>query len=571
MRCLCVATAALLLSACTSSSDDTASVEPGDGAVGTSEPGTTLPTGPRGTDEGHVTLMALAPQAQLGAQNLLAGVFTEADRGWLNLAQCLTRPSTYCVQEYPVDPGTWVPISTYDDQIGDAILTRDLGPTLQLGPFTAEATWDADRNLGYYLTDLGMPSSIPETLGLTLGGGDWPAYSGESDIEMASPMVVYEPDPRSGHTFHSANPVPLRWEPGGVGDVYLAVVTPNDSRLFHLEDTGAYDLDFADFDLWDYSPVTLALGRWTFGEVEIEGNRVTLQVQSDQYIHGEFRDVEGREELRPAANCEEAEVMDVVRPGTYYGDISDLGSDNNPGAFGCTGYSASGPDGLLKVGLEPNQYVEFVYQLPQDDASVYLAEDCYRAGATCLVGSDGTGTDAEVLSYYNESDERQTLYLVLDSVKFPGLPAVTDLFTLDVSFTDLLTDVLYPECVDAMDAPYLETGAYVGDVAGHANVLDPIGIPTCLVSAPGGEGIAPVQLAPYERVTVEVSMPGSDPILYWLYQCNLVESCAGYADTQHDSFESIVWENDTPFTENRYLVVDSAGLSGEYYLSVVVE
>ena len=94
--------------------------------------------------------------------------------------------------------------------------------------------------------------------------------------------------------------------------------------------------------------------------------------------------------------------MGPLRAGTFYGDLRELGSDNNPGAFGCTGFAAGGTDGILKVSLAPDQYLEVVYQLPQDDASMYLARDCYAAGATCLVGSDRTGPDAEVLSWFNE-------------------------------------------------------------------------------------------------------------------------------------------------------------------------
>ncbi|MFT4621657.1 MAG: hypothetical protein ACI8PZ_000309, partial [Myxococcota bacterium] len=297
------------LIACGGTGEDTAATSGPQTATGTGT-GTGTPNGLRGTDEAHITLMALAPQAFVGAQNLLSGVFSEADRGWVNLAQCLTRPGTYCTQEFPVDPGTWVPISEYDPNIGSAIVTRDLGDSLSLGPFVAEAQWDPERNLGYYLSDLGIPSSIPTELGLRIdGGGDWPAYEGTADIEMAAPMVVFEPDPRTTHTFHSALPVPIRWQPGGAGDVYLAVVTSRESRLYHLEDTGEFDLSFADFEMWDYAPVTLAVGRWTFGEVELDGNRVTLQVQSDQYIHGEFRDVEGRTELFPAASCDDLDAM----------------------------------------------------------------------------------------------------------------------------------------------------------------------------------------------------------------------------------------------------------------------
>ena len=90
------------------------------------------------------------------------------------------------------------------------------------------------------------------------------------------------------------------------------------------------------------------------------------------------------------------------------------------------------------------------YQLPQDDASIYLVEDCPSQHLCGRCGRPHRPSE-ELLAWYNDSPEPRELFLVLDAFQYPLTPAVTDVFYLDVSLTTFLSDVLADQCVDAME------------------------------------------------------------------------------------------------------------------------
>lgn len=531
----------------------------------------TTPEDPVGSDRGHITLLTLPEQADVPAQNLLAAVFVEADRGWDNLAQCLARPGTYCTQDLPTAPGDWVPIEAYQESIPKSLLTRNVGEFVELGPFRAAHMTDEGHGLDIYFEELGEVDDVPESLSLRIPGGSWPEVDLPQAITMPTPMRVLEPDPLQAHYFHNAHPVTFSWEPGGTGEVYLAMVSYTTSRLYLLEDTGSFELDLASLGLFDFEAVTFALGRWTESEIPTPGGLISLTVQSDQYLHGYNREIGDRLELLPPDTCADALEAPSLVAGSYWGDTRDHRNSLNPGKFGCTGFNAGAPDGIFPVDLAPGEYIELTYQLPQDDASVYFVEDC-TAASTCIVGSDATlGAGPEVLSLYNDLDVDQRVYLVLDAYKYPLTPSVTDVFYLDVEMTEVLGDVLVNDCAEAMAAPALEMGSYEGSLGGHINRLDPADVPGCGASAMGGEGIARVTLDPGKTITIEAQMPDANPILYWTWACNLVDSCIDLVDADDSTVETLVWTNDTPFQENRYLIVDSAAAATTYYLTVVTD
>ena len=524
-----------------------------------------------GADKGHVTLLSLPAQADNDSQNVLAAVFVEADRGWDNLAQCLARPGTYCAQDIPVEEETWVPLDTFREEIPQSLQTRFVGERVSLGPFDAEYLEDSTTGIGYYFQDLGLPQNIGDSLSLRIPGDDWAAVEIEGALEMPTPMVVTSPDPLTKHYFHDARPVALRWEPGERGSVYLAVVTTTESRLYLLEDDGAFDIYLDELGLFDFEGVTLALGRWSEAILETPSGTVTARVQSDQYLFGFHREVGDRTELIPPDRCQDALEASPIESGSYWGDMRTFRNNLNPGDFGCTGFNAGGEDGILPISLEPQEYLEVTYQLPQDDASLYLVEDCTQAN-TCIVGvDDNIGSSEELLAWYNDSSETQEMFLVIDAFQYPLTPAMTDVFYLDVALTTFLSDVLADQCVDAMEQQPLVTGAYEGSLAGNVNRLDPAEAPNCGIAAPGGEGMTKVTLNPGQRITVDAYTPDADPILYWTWACNLSDSCIEAVNESNTSLETITWVNDTPYQENRYLVVDSASNAEAYYLTVLVE
>ena len=524
-----------------------------------------------GSDRGHVTLLTLPEQVGVPAQNLLAGVFVEADRGWDNLAQCLSRPGTYCAQNFPTAIDDWEPLDAYQESIPQSLLTRAVGSFIELGPFRAEYLLDEEQGLDIYFQDLGEVKDVPESLSLHIPGGVWPEIELEQVVTMPSPMRVLEPDPLQAHYFHNAHPVTFRWVPGEQGDVYLAMVSFTTSRLYRLEDDGEFELDLAALGLFDFEAVTFALGRWSRVEVPTPGGTLHVTVQSDQYLHGYNREIGDRTKILAPDTCDEAMAAPSLEPGSYWGDTREHHNSLNPGKFGCTGFNAGAQDGIIPVDLAPAEYIELTYQLPQDDASVYFVEDCSTAG-TCLVGADATlGSGPEVLSFYNDQDTEQRIYLVVDAYQYPLTPSVTDVFYLDVEMTEILGDVLVNDCAEAMASTTLQTGSYEGSLGGHINRLDPEDSPSCGTAAPGGEGIAKVTLNPGETISVEVQMPDADPILYWTWACNLVDSCIDLVNLDNSTVETLTWTNDTPFQENRYLIVDSAAGATTYYLSVVTD
>jgi hypothetical protein len=317
--------------------------------------------------------------------------------------------------------------------------------------------------------------------------------------------------------------------------------------------------------------VRLGLGRWSTETLDIDGNELTLQIQSDQWLHGVHRDVGGRTELMPADNCKEALEQPPLQEGSYWGDLTGFHNTVNPGVTGCTGFGAGGNEGILRVVAHPGQFYEFLYDLPNGDGAIYLLEDC-RFTNTCVAGADSVaGSGAESLTWFNETDEAQELFLVLDAYTGPG-GGVTDLMELDVTITDLSANVLYPSCVEAMEADAILPGTYFGDLAGYEDRLDPAESDKgmCSTPAPGGEGLVKVSLDADQTLEATVTMPGSNPVVYVVYACNFVDSCAAES-ASGGAEQTVVYKNQSGFSEYVYLVVDSTGGSGEYYLSVTFQ
>lgn len=94
---------------------------------------------------------------------------------------------------------------------------------------------------------------------------------------------------------------------------------------------------------------------------------------------------------------------------------STAGAQNNynPGAAGCTGYTAAGLDVVYMITAYNGQGINLTYT-SSADASFYIVTDCGDPVASCIAGADDTVSgQAETLSFNFPASG--TYYLVLDS------------------------------------------------------------------------------------------------------------------------------------------------------------
>lgn len=523
-------------------------------------------TGPIRDDEGSLVAMQWLPSATGPDEGVVVlGMFVESRREILNLAQCLGAPDAFCARALPESPGEFVEgedIVAFDDTLTSGLTSREVGSSIEFGPWTANYGFDSARDLGFYIGTGFGPELPGGEIGVTLGGV-WGDYSSDSDIEVPTEILVTSPDPSSSVDFIAGELIRLGWQSGGVGDIYLYVEAGNFRRLYMLEDTGSFDLDLSALSLGEGDPVELILGRWTRATIEHDGHEIEAQIQSNQPIRGVWRDIGTRVELTEVYDeCSEAQSAPSVAPGNYYGSLEGFGSDLNPGAGGCTGFGAGGLDALVPIDLFPQDLLTVNYQLLEDDASLYLLTDCGDVDS-CVDGSDLTlGGGLETASWLNETSSVVRVYIVLDVVG-----SVTDRYNLDIYVESLGGDVLLETCVDAIGQGPIETGTYRGSLAGHANLIDP----ACATPAQGGEGMLEVYLDPFETLTASVNAPGGDPKLYLLYNCAIGDSCFEDADNSGNANESIQYTNSTGFGEYFFLVVDSELNLGDYVLEVEIQ
>lgn len=550
--------AALLLVACGPATDtpdgqdtDSAPIED------TDLPGFTFPN----DDDASLILTVTQPGigAPQGAVDLRA-VFVETRRDIFNLAECMAnQQDAICFDDLPTTLDSYIKLSKQPQTLWDEIQTRDIGPGVELGPYRAKARNYDDVRV-YFALSAGDPPEPGERLDLAIGPGEWgERFIGPEVLTAPDEMVVTSPDVTRRHTFPGSDAIPLRWEPGE-GEVYLTLLSTMESRLYRLEDDGAFDLDLAPLNLWDGGEVRLALSRITTERIDVDGHTITAMIRRDQWIVGDYRDVDGVE-LVPADTCAVAEYMASVGPGTYWGTVESYTNDHNPGSNGCTNFNASGQDGVVPYLVQPWERLGVSLTFSGGDASLYILEECNRTD-TCLTGSDRSASgDTETVSWFNNSDEPVQTYIIIDSWGTNSGP-----FALEISSAVLVPDVLVDTCLEAMEQGPVGPGIYVGDTNFFVNQLDPMG--TCGVSAPGGDGLVQVLLLPGQTLEASVDMPGANPSLYVLYNCAIAESCPAGSDANSNSQETVSYQNRTQGSELVYLVVDSSGATGQYELTI---
>jgi len=544
----------------------------GDGVAPPVETGTSTP-GAHVTvrdDEASVLVLSQQPsQPDPTPSTLFLGVFAESRRNVLNLAQCLASDPSFCVEELPRNAGDSVVATPFDPSIRDQMLTRDVGHKITLGDWTAKYTSDPTTGLGYYFAtepDVDLPNG---PLGLHIPGGDWAEYTGTDDLKAPIPMHVTSPDPKDVTDFFSNAPIHLEWRPGNQGDsggdVFLLSITPAEERLYKLDDTGSYDLDLSKLHLKDGDSIELLLGRWSVTELNLDGNSVDMEIQSNQVLVGTWRTIGSRDPFTDLYDeCVDAESAPSASPGNYYGDLRGSHADLNPKGSGCTGSAAPGIDEVIPIDLQDQDRVTINYQLVADDASLYLLTDCTKVDAdTCLAGSDQKpNKGVEQAVYVNNTGGPQRVYAILDAFK-----KVTDLYNLDIIIDSLGGDVLVPTCVDALTQGPAATGSYHGSIAGFSDLLEP----DCAGGPTGAEGMTQILLQPGQELSASVTAPGGDPKLYLLSNCSIADSCFLEDDQKKGESEDIVYTNASYSSEYLYLVVDSDANLGDYVLDITIQ
>lgn len=523
----------------------------------------TDPPGPDRTDEGSVVVLSSQPSVvDDQPHTVLFGMFVETAHGVVNLAECVGAAGGFCTEGLPVNPGDSVVVTDLDPAFLGSLASRDVGSEIRLGPWVGAYGFDSASGLGFYygtVSDAVVPSG---PMGLTLSGV-WGPYSGTNDVIAPTPIEVTNPDPMRAAEFSDAAPVFLEWTPGADGSVFLLLDTPNERSLTLLDDDGSESVDLSPFGLTDGDVVDITLGRWGLGEVDHDGHTVSIEVQSNQVIHGTFRTIGPRDEFSSLYDeCADARVAPSAVPGNYYGDLSPMTKDLNPGTGGCTGFQAKGIDGVVPIDLAPDDLLTVNYQLVSDDASLYLLVDCDDVG-TCIAGSDNSlNSGVEQIVFLNSSGSNQRVYAILDA-----FDTVTDRFNLDIYIDSLGGDILVPTCVEAIDQGPVTTGSFHGTIAGNADLLDP----DCAAPAGGGEGILQVYLDAGQTLHATVTAPGGDPKMYLLYNCSIADSCFATAVGTQGNTEDLMYTNNTGFSEFLYLVVDGELNLGEYVLDLTIQ
>ena len=525
--------------------------------------GTTITVPPqtkRDSDDGAVVVAITEPW--LGApvgSTVLTALFVDDDGGILNLPQCAGPGTTFCITELPVDPKVSVAVQAFDPAFVTALDTRAVGDMVQVGPWSAALSVESTTSFSSYQQIWDVPAPTEGSLGAVFEGGDgWGPRTADAsgNVDAPTPMALTSHDPHRVAQLYDVDTVALRWDPGSVGDVMLLVDTPLERRLHLLEDDGAHDLDLTTFGLVDDAEVQLTLGRWSTATSAVGDHTLFTQVQHNQPLNARWNNIGQRDDLTGGFhdNCSDAAAAPGVPSGHYFGSFPTFLNELDPGADGCTGGAAEGPDALVPVDVLPNNELTVGYSLVDDDEVLYLVTDCSDA-ATCLTGSDGTGE--EFITWRNDTLLPQRVYVALDSSG-----AVSGEFRLDLDLTAADGDILVNTCSEAIAQGSVAPGNYGGQLADHLNLLDP----KCAASAAAGEGMVQVVLASGETLQATATTPGATATLYLMSNCAIADSCFFAAFGP-----SLSYTNDSPYERTIVLVVDSELGLGSYFLDIEIQ
>lgn len=111
------------------------------------------------------------------------------------------------------------------------------------------------------------------------------------------------------------------------------------------------------------------------------------------------------------------EAIPVNSSKAVTGTFSDFNGDYDPGSNGCTGFSASGPDGVYAIELQDGERINATITSTAsstEDTSMYLVSNFLDVKNTCVAGADDIGS-GESITYQNDTGSTKTFYLVADA------------------------------------------------------------------------------------------------------------------------------------------------------------
>lgn len=536
-----------------------------------------LPEAPEDTavplaDEGSLMLTRKLNANGTKTVNLF-GIFVDEHSGYINAAQCAIT-NTPCFDFLPPDEDTSVEIDVERLFVPEVSDFRYVGLDVGLGDWSA--TYVNGPAFPYYFADL-TPILGQESVRGWFGArfdGQWGEYQGERDIYISPDIELIYPKANSTISFHDSDDIRVEWVPDGAGTIFLTVtetgLNASLARLYMLEDDGYFEFPSSELGFGvDPETVNFKLARWNWGSVKKNGHELEIVATSEVSFSGDYFHVGGRDKLELSDKCLPATTMPPLTSGNYWGELADAGfKDDLSDTDHCTdGLDANAADGFIRVELAPNQFLGVTYDLPDNDASIYLVRDCTNAD-TCVVGADENDDGiTESLSYFNATDETEILYLVLD-----GTAQSTGLFFLDVTLDTLLEPDMYNTCPEAiLNATPMVEGSYYTSYLPYTGSIDP-GAGGCTGTAlTGPESIGLITLQNNETLTASITMDGADPAIYLAYNCANVSgnACPVGDDNSIGSKEAINYQNTSGGSENLWLVIDTKGQGLKPYFLVL--
>ncbi len=531
------------------------------------------------SDEGSIILLRRrSPERDNAAYGY--AVFLDDDPGFLNTAQCAIAPVP-CIQVLPSEEGEAV---SFDDgrMFDQANPTfRYLGTEITIGPYTLPYVFDEVDGRSYYAAILDDDPLVYGSYPVSIAG-EWSGLLDDAD-PADDPMVLIDedldlviPDYKFDVDFVNGEDLLFEWTPTGTGDIYLIVEALGISQLFWLEDDGyeAFDVGALGFDTDDLD-VQFTMSRWTHTKSLVGPHELDAISVSEIVLIGHYIYVGDAEELIIVDTCSTAELLPpITESGLYYGKFGDwFGNDLSPGYGGCTGYLEGGEEGIVPVHLEPNTIMSLSYTVDEGDPAIYLLTDCDKA-ASCLVGADADVSlgGIEYLTYFNQTEEAQDLYLVLDGwYQGVGLGAslLERTFELDLTIDTLEEPEMYDDCLDAqLQTIAMPEGTYYTETFPYTGLINPGAGGCTQTSVPGPESITKVEIADGETLTATLSMTGGDGALYLMYNCVNPASCAVGSDTTTTGPEAVGYSNLSGAPATLFLVVDTKDVLGPYILTV---
>ncbi len=258
------------------------------------------------------------------------------------------------------------------------------------------------------------------------------------------------------------------------------------------------------------------------------------------------------------ADCAQVAGAEPLTTGVWTGSLLGASDDLDLDDAACVpGTGENAVDQLARIEVAPSERVE-ITMITASDAGLVLLSDCSDVDS-CLA-ADASTVGSAVVSWVNLGDAAQSLTLAIDGRE--------ELYELQVLFesVDLAAEV--DACADASSLPVLGEGTWYGDSAGLGDDLDldPTGC-TGHGSA-GPDGLVRVEVPAGRRLRASIDMPGADPVLYLLTDCDDADSCVVGADHNVHGRETLVYDNLSVADEVLFLGIDSFEHGGAYALDL---